>query len=138
MVATILAYPRTEAVNVAVVTRAGATTREGGSRQQVQFAGKKKAAFDIAIKKYTFFEAKHVTMRNKGKSPVVEMPSSFNPSVEERRLQQHGTLQQFFERCLSLVGDPQALVKIEKLLYHQNNMPKDSIVYSIQKKKTGK
>ena len=93
MVGTIVAEPRVQVVDVVVVTCAGATTGEDGPCQQVQFAGKKKVAFDIATEKDTFFEAKHAIMINFGKSLVVEMPSAFDPSVEAGPPQQHGTLQ---------------------------------------------
>ena len=52
---TILAEPRTQDVDVAVVTHAGAMTREDGSYQQDQFARNKKVAFDIMTEKETFF-----------------------------------------------------------------------------------
>ena len=49
---------------------------------------------------------------------VVEMASDFDPFVESGPLRQHAMLQQFFESFLSLARDPEALVKIEKFLYH--------------------
>ena len=66
------------------------------------------------------------------------MPSAFDPSLEAGPSRKHGTLQQFFESCMSLARDTEALTKIEKLLYHQNKMLKDSTVNSLQKRKTGK
>ena len=69
-------------VDVGVVTRAGATTGEDGSCQQVQFARKKKVEFDIVMEKYTFFEAKHAIGINLGKLTIIEMSFSFDPSVE--------------------------------------------------------
>ena len=107
-------------VDIGVVTRVGVTTGEDGSRQQVRFTGKKKVAFDIATEKDTFFEAKHAIKRNLVKLPVIAMPSAFDPSVEVGPSRQHGTLQQFFESCLLLARDPEALVEIEKILYHQD------------------
>ena len=69
-------------VNVGVVTRISATTREDGPRQQFQFAGKKKVAFDIAMDKDTLFKAKHAIERNLGKLPIIDMPFDFYPFVE--------------------------------------------------------
>ena len=66
--------------------------------------------------KDTFFEAKHAIERNQGKSPIVEMPYAFDPSVEEGPSQQHGTLQQFFESFMSLARYREALEEIDKLL----------------------
>ena len=69
-------------VNIGVFTRADATTREDGPCQQVRFAGKKKVAFDIAMEKDRFFKAKHTIRRNMSKLPIIDMPSTFDPSVE--------------------------------------------------------
>ena len=69
-------------VDVGIVTRAGATTGYNGPRQQVRLTGKKNVAFDIAIEKDTFFEAKHAIGRNPGKLPIIDMPSAFDPFVE--------------------------------------------------------
>ena len=53
---------------------------------------KEKVAFDIVIEKDTFFGAKSAIGRNPGKLPIVDMPFSFNPSMEARPSRQHGTL----------------------------------------------
>ena len=37
-----------------------------------------------------------------------------------------------------MARDPEALVEIEKLLYHRDKTLKDSVVNSLQKRKTGK
>ena len=71
-------------------------------------------------------------------SPVIEMPSAFDPFVEARPSREHGTLKLFFESCLSLARDREALIEIENLLYHQNKMLKDSAVNSLKKRKTSK
>ena len=89
----ILAEPRAQAIDVVVVTRACVTIREDGTHQQVRFVGKKKEAFDIAMEKETFFQSKHAIGRNPVKLPLVEMPSSFDPSIKEGPSRQHGTLQ---------------------------------------------
>ena len=78
----ILAEPRAQVVDVYVVACVGTTTREDGPHPQVQITGKKKTAFDIAIEKEMFFQAKHAVRKNLGKFLVVEMPSSFDPSIE--------------------------------------------------------
>ena len=39
---------------------------------------------------------------------------------------------------MSLARDPEALIEIEKLLYHQDKKLKDSVVNSLQNRKTGK
>ena len=46
-------------VDVGIITRVGATTRDDGLQLQVQLVGKKKVAFDIATEKDTFFDAKN-------------------------------------------------------------------------------
>ena len=73
-------------VNIRVVTHASVTTGEDGPWQQVRLTGKKKVAFDIATEKDTFFEAKHAIGRNPGKLPIINMSSTFDPSVEARPL----------------------------------------------------
>ena len=125
-------------VDVGIVTHAGATTRDGGPRMQVQLTTKKKVAFDIVTKKDTFFGTKNAIERNLGKLPIVDMPFSFDPSVEAGPLRQHGTLQKLFESFLSLARDSDALVELETLLHHQNKTGKDYTVNSLQKRKTGK
>ena len=66
------------------------------------------------------------------------MPSTFDPSVEAGPSRQHGTLQQFFESCLSLARELEALVNIEQFLYHQNKVLKDSKVNSLHRRNTRK
>ena len=88
--------------------------------------------------KDTFFEAKHAIGRNPSRLPIIDMPSVFDPSIEVGPSRQHGTLQQFFESCLSLERDPKALVELETLLYHQVKTLKYSVVNSLQKRKTCK
>ena len=70
--------------------------------------------------------------------PIIDMPFSFNPSVEAGPSRQHGTLRKFFESCLSLARDSDALVKLETLLHLPNKIVKDSTVNSLQKRNTGK
>ena len=81
-VATIQAKPWMKDVYIGVVTCAGAMTGEDGPWQQVCLTGKKKVAFDIAMEKDTFFEAKHAIERNPGKLPIIDMSSAFDPTVE--------------------------------------------------------
>ena len=90
------------------------------------------------MEKYIFFETKHAIGRNPSRLPIIDMPSVFDPSIEVGPSRQHGTLQQFFESCLSLERDPKALVELETLLYHQVKTLKYSVVNSLQKRKTGK
>ena len=73
--------------------------------------------------------------RNIGKSPVYEMPSAFDSSLEAGPSRQLGTLQHIFESCLSLERDLDALAEIENLLRHSG---KEFAVNSLRKKKTGK
>ena len=96
MVATIQVELQMKDVDIGIVTHVSAKTGEDGPRQQVQFFGKKKVAFDIAMDKNTFFEAKHASGRNLGKLPIIEMSSTFDPSVGAGPSWKHGTLQQFF------------------------------------------
>ena len=81
-VGTILAKHRAYAIDIAIVTRAGAMDGEDGPHQQVRFPRKKKTTFDIVTEKDTFFEAKHAIGRNLGKSPIIEMAFDFDPFVE--------------------------------------------------------
>ena len=71
-----------------------------------------------ATERDTFSEAHEVLRRNPGKTPIFGMPSSFESSLEVGPLQQYGTVQHFFEICLSLPRDPYSLVDMEKLLNH--------------------
>ena len=135
---TISAEPRMKDVDVKIVTRASPTTGDDGPRKQFQLAGKKKVAFDVATEKDTFFEEKQAIGRNLGKLPIVDMPSAFDPSVEVGPSRQHGTLCNFFERCLSLVRESNALVELETLLHHPDKALKDSAINYLQKRKTRK
>ena len=90
------------------------------------------------IEKDTFFDVKNEIGINRGKLPIVDMPFSFNPSVEGGPSQQYGTLCKFFERCLSLERDSNALVKVEALLYLPDKTVKDSSMNSLKKKKNDK
>ena len=125
-------------VGVGIVTRTGATTGDDGPWIQVRLVGKKKVTFDIAIEKYTFFDGKNEIRRNPGKIPIVDMPFAFDPSVEVGQLQQHGTLWNFFESCLLLARESDALVELETLLHHPYKIVKDFAMNSLQKRKTGK
>ena len=55
--------------------------------------------------------------RNLGKTLIFGMPYPFDSSLEAGPSWPYGTLQQFFESCLSLARDLDALVEIEKLLH---------------------
>ena len=76
--------------------------------------------------------------RNPSKMPIIDMPFSFDPFVEVGPSWQHGTLCKFFENCLMLARDSDALVKLETLLHLMNKTVKDSAINSLQKRKTGK
>ena len=73
-------------VDVGIFTHVGATNGDDGPRLQVWIAGKKKVAFNIAIEKDTFFDAKNEIGRNPGKLPIVYIPFAFNPSTEAKPL----------------------------------------------------
>ena len=90
------------------------------------------------IGKDTFFDAKNAIGRNLGKLPVVDMPFAFDSFVEVGPSWQHGTLRKFFESCLSLERDFDALVELETLLHHLDKTVKDSAVNSLKKRKIGK
>ena len=123
-------------VDVGIITHA--TIGDDGPWLQVWLIGKKKVAFDIVIEKDTFFDTKDVIGRNSGKLPIIDMPSAFDPFAETGPLRQHGTLGKFFESCLSLDRDSDALVELETLLYLPDKTVKDSTVNSLQKRKTEK
>ena len=66
------------------------------------------------------------------------MPFSFDPSTKARPSWNYGTLRKFFESCLSLVRDSDALVDIKALLHLMDKTVKYSTVNSLQKRKTDK
>ena len=74
--------------------------------------------------------------RNPSKMPVLDMPFTFDTSIEAGPSQQHGTLHKFFEICLSVARESDALVYLETLLHLLNKTVKDSAVNSLQKRKT--
>ena len=76
--------------------------------------------------------------RNVGKSPIYEIPSSFDSLLEAGPSQKHGTLQNFFEHCSSLTKDSNALVELENMLHQPGKERKDSMVNSFHKKNMGK
>ena len=80
-IAAIHAEPRMKDVDVRIVTHAGMTTSDDGSRQTVRLAGKKNVAFDIATEKDTSFKMKQAIERNPGKLSIIDMLSSFDPSI---------------------------------------------------------
>ena len=101
-------------------------------------ACKKKEQFVIVTEKDTFFEPREALGINPSKTPIFGMPSAFDSSLEVGPSWQYGTLQQFFESCLSLARDLDALVEIKKLLHRPDRELQDFAVNSLQKKKTGK
>ena len=125
-------------VNVGIVTCVGATIRDDGPRLQVWLTGKNKVTFDIATEKDTFFDTKDVIGRNLGKLPIIDMPSTFNPSIEAGPSWQYSILCKFFESFLSLARDSDALVELETLLHHPKKTVKDSAMNYLQKRKTSK
>ena len=124
--------------NVRIVTCTGVTTSDDGPRQPVQLVGKKKVAFNIKTEKDTFLEVKQEIGRNLGKMPILDIPFTFNPSVEVGPSRQHGTLLKFFEIFLSLARDLDSLIELETLMHLPKITMKDSAVNSLQKRKTGK
>ena len=66
------------------------------------------------------------------------MPFAFDPSVEAGPSRKYGILRKFFESCLSLERDPDALVELETLLYHLDKAVNYSAVNSLQKRNIGK
>ena len=125
-------------VDVGIISCVGAIIGDDGPWFLVQHSGKKKVTFDIVTEKDTFFDAKNAIGKNPGKLPIVDMPFAFDPSVEAGPSWKNGTLWQFFESFLSLVRDPDILVKLETLLHHPDKTVKDSAMNSLQKRKIGK
>ena len=70
--------------------------------------------------------------------PIIDMPFCFDPSVEAGPSRQHDNLCKFFESCLPLARESDALVKLETLFHLLNKTMKDSTMNSLQKRKTGK
>ena len=70
--------------------------------------------------------------------PIINMPFSFDPSIEVGPSWQHSTLCKFFESFLSLARDSDSLIELETLLHLMNKTIKDSVMNSLQKRKIGK
>ena len=138
MVVVISVEPIMEDVDVTIVTRGVATTREDGPLPQVWLAGKNKASFDITTERDILFEVQDAIERNPSKSPVYEIPSTFDSSLDAWPSRQHVTLQNFFESFLSLARYSDALAEIDNLLHRPWNERKDSSLDSLHKKKMGK
>ena len=81
-VAIIHAELRMKDVDVGIITPAGVKTSDDGTWKLVRLAGKKKVSFDVATEKDTFLEVKQEVGRNPSKLQIIDMPSSFDPSVE--------------------------------------------------------
>ena len=73
--------------------------------------------FDVDTERDTFFEAHDAIRRDLGKFYVYEMPPIFYSTLVEVPSRQHGTLQKFFESCLSLAKDLDGLIDIVSLVY---------------------
>ena len=117
MVATISVEPRTQDVDVAVVTRKGATIGEDSLIPQVRLAGKKKVHFDVTIEKHTFFEPQDEMHKNSDKLLVYEIPTAFDSTLEARPSRHHGALHKLFDICMILSRYLDALAEIEILLH---------------------
>ena len=76
-VATILAEPRMQDVDVAVITRGDAIMRKDIPHPQIRLDGKKKVQFNVIVKKDTLFEPRDVIGINTSKLPVYEIPTAF-------------------------------------------------------------
>ena len=74
--------PRTTDVDIPIVTHAGATIGEDGPHPQIRPDGQNKVPFDIATEKETFFGAWDAITKNLDKSPIIEMPPSFDSTLE--------------------------------------------------------
>ena len=94
--------------------------------------------FDVNIERDTFFEARDAIRRDPSKLIVYKMPPILYSTLVEGLLRQHGTLQNFFEFCLSLEKYPDALVEVASLLNRLEKGKKDSDMNSLHKKKTRK
>ena len=97
-VATISMEPRTQDVDVAIITHGGAMTREDSPFPQIQLAGKNKVQLHVDAEKDTLFEAHDVIRRDMGKFPIYEMPTTFYSTLVAGPSQQYGTLHNLFER----------------------------------------
>ena len=76
----------------------------------------KKVQFDVDDDRDTFFKARDTIRRDLGKFPVYEIPPVFNSTLVVEASQKHGTLQSFFECCMSLEKDLDALADVMSLL----------------------
>ena len=72
--------------------------------------------FYVDSERDTLFEARDSIIRDLGKLFVYGMPPIFYSTLLEGPSLQHGTLKNFFECCLSLEKDPDALAEITSLL----------------------
>ena len=73
--------------------------------------------FDVESELDMFFEAHDTVRRDLGKLPIYEMSLVFYSTLVVGPSRKHGTLQNFFECCLSLEKDPDALNEITSLIY---------------------
>ena len=94
--------------------------------------------FDVDTKRGTFFEAHDTMRRDPGKFPIYEMPPGFDSTLAAGPSQQHGTLQNFLECCLSMEKYPNALTEIASLLHRTEKGQNESTMNSLHKKKIGK
>ena len=130
--------PRVRSVDVVVFTRGGTTTGDDGSIPQVWLDGRKKVQFDVKSEKDMFFEAHDTIRREPVNFYVYTMPHVFFSTLVVGPLRQHGTLQNFFECCLSLAKDIDAISEIASLLHRPKRGHKDYVVNFLHKKKNGK
>ena len=112
--------------------------REGISFPKIQLTIKKKVQYDVDVDSDTFFEEHDAIRKDPGKLHVYEIPTNFYSTLVVGPSRQHGTLQNFFEICLSLEKYPDALIEIENLLHRSAKGRKDFVVNSLHKRKTGK
>ena len=100
---------RTQYVDVVVNTHRGATIGEYSPFTQIQLSGKKKVQYNVESKRDNFLEAHDAIRGDLGKLHVYEIPNPFDSNSAVGPSWQHGTLMEFFESCLSLEKDPDAL-----------------------------
>ena len=83
------------------------------------------------VEKDTLFDAKKEIGRNPGKLPIVDMPFSFDPSIEAGPSRKYGIPCNFFESCLLLERDSNMLDELEALSHLSDKTVKDFAVNSL-------
>ena len=84
--------PRTQPIDVGIITRRGATTGDDGPILKVRLASQKKVQFDVDIDKDMFFEARDTIQRYPDNFIIYEMFPIFYSTLLAGPSRKNGTL----------------------------------------------